>query len=108
MSEIERLYFTYLDMKQYGNIAYSVMLVSMVLSMPIMFYYFVLRHEIPPSSKTNWLITKVPALLFALDMASFAISVLAIVYFFTLKSFAVVDIEKICISYTHPVCEKEL
>lgn len=106
MDEIESLYYSYLSLGQYVDLAGSVALFSLVLAAAIAFYITLIDGDI--ESKNAKAYFKTAKVFFIISISLFILSALASLYFYSAKKFTSVEIEKICINYIHPLCERKL
>lgn len=107
MDEIESLYYSYLSLGQYVDLAGSVALFSLVMAAAaIAFYITLIDGDI--ESKNAKAYFKTAKVFFIISISLFILSALASLYFYSAKKFTSVEIEKICINYTHSLCERKL
>lgn len=107
MSDIESLYYSYLSLGQYDDIAASVLLSSLIMIAAIIVFYITLIDG-DVENKNAKAYFKTAKVFFIISISLFILSALASLYFYSAKKFTRVEIEKICINYTHPLCERKL
>lgn len=105
MNEIESLYYYYLSLGQYDDIASSMLLFSLVMAAAaIAFYITLIDGDIESkNAKTYFRVAKVFCII---GMSLFILSALASLYFYSAKTFTRVEIEKQCIKADSAICKK--
>lgn len=106
MNEIESLYYSYLSLGQYDDIASSMLLSSLIMIAAVIVFYITLIDG-DLENKNAKAYFKVAKVLCIVGISLFILSALASLYFYSAKKFTRVEIEKICINYTHPLCERK-
>lgn len=107
MDEAESLYYYYLSLGQYSDIAVSSLLFSFILVVATLVIYIALI-EGDNESKNAARYFKVAKMIGMISLALFLISASALLYFLCAKSFIKVEIEKQCIKADSSICEKKL
>lgn len=105
MSEIESLYYYYLSLGQYDDLAGSMVLFSLIMVATVVLFYIIIIDGDIESKKAESYFKRVKTLC-AIGIGLFILSALACLYFSSAKTFTRVEIEKQCIKADSAICKK--
>lgn len=105
MSEIESLYYSYLSLGQYVDLAGSVLLSSLIMTAAVIVFYITLIDG-DIESKNAKAYFKTAKVFFIISISIFILSALACLCFSSAKTFTRVEIEKQCIKADSAICKK--
>lgn len=105
MSEIERLYYSYLNLSQYSELAKTVDL-SLLVMIVVALLCYVTLPDVSKESKLAELCYKVAEKSTAIFIGLFVLSTLVLLYFSAASTLTRVEIEKQCIKEPSLVCDR--
>lgn len=105
MNEIESLYYSYLSLGQYDDLAGSMVLFSLIMVAAVMLFYIIIIDGDTESKNAESYFNRVK-MLCAIGISLFILSAVACLYFSSARSFTRVEIEKQCVKVDSTICEK--
>lgn len=105
MNEIESLYYSYLSLGQYDDLAGSMVLFSLIMIAAVMLFYIIIIDG-DTESKNAEVYFKRAKMLCAIGIGLFILSAVACLYFSSARSFTKVEIEKQCIKSDSVICSE--